>query len=218
MLRWLARLRFVSRTLLRPKRVEDELNKELQHHLEREIHAGLRAGLTPEEARYAAMRAMGPVEKSEEECRDEHHVKFVQRLEAMLRDVRYSFRMLSRVPAFTATVGLTLALGIGANTAVFSAIDAVLLRPLPFPGADRLVSVRQKQKRTADTVIAPVRLEDWNSLNSSFQAMTGSLPMRASAASIAARSRRFITALILHSHSAFTWCVRRTIPNALLKS
>src|SRR5690349_9137796 len=110
MLRWLARLRFVSRTLLRPKRVEDELNKELQYHLEREIHAGLRAGLTPEEARYAAMRAMGPVEKSKEECRDEHRVKFVQRLEAMWRDVRFSVRMLGRAPAFAATVVLTLAL------------------------------------------------------------------------------------------------------------
>jgi predicted permease len=173
MLRWLARLRFVSRTLLRPKRVEDELNKELQHHLEREIHAGLRAGLTPEEARYAAMRAMGPVERSKEECRDEHHVKFLQRLEAMWRDVRFSVRMLGRAPAFAATVVLTLALGIGANTAVFSAIDAVLLRPLPFPDADQLVDIRQKQERTADTVIAPVRLEDWNSLNSSFQAMSG---------------------------------------------
>ncbi len=173
MLRWLARLRFVSRTLIRPRRLEDELNRELQYHLEREIEEGLRAGLTPEKARYAAMRAMGAVEKSKEECRDEHHVKFVQRLEAILRDVRFSFRMLGRAPVFSAAMVLTLALGIGANTAVFSAIDAVLLRPLPFPGADHLVRVGQKQKRTADTVITPVRLEDWNSLNSSFQAMTG---------------------------------------------
>jgi len=173
MLRRLAGLRFVARRLFRPKRVEDELNEELQYHLEREIRAGLRAGLTPQEARYAAMRTMGPVEKSKEECRDQHHAKFVQRLEAMFRDVRVSLRMLGRAPAFTATVVLTFALGIGANTAVFSAIDAVLLRPLPFPAADQLVSVRQKQERTADTVIAPVRLEDWNNLNSSFQAMTG---------------------------------------------
>jgi predicted permease len=154
-------------------RVEDELNKEFQYHLEREVQEGLRAGLTPEEARYAAMRTMGAVEKSKEECRDEHRVKFVQRLEALLRDVRFSLRMLGRAPAFAATVVLTLALGIGANTAVFSAIDAVLLRPLPFPGADQLVDVRQKQERTTDTVIAPVRLEDWNSLNSSFEAIAG---------------------------------------------
>jgi putative ABC transport system permease protein len=173
MLRWVACLRFVSRTIFRPKRVENELNKELQYHLEREIQEGLRAGLTPEEARYAAMRTMGAVEKSKEECRDGHRMKLVQRLEARLRDVRFSFRMLGRAPAFTATVVLTVALGIGANTAVFSVIDAVLLRPLPFPNADQLVSVRQKQERTADTVISPVRLEDWNSLNSSFQAMTG---------------------------------------------
>src|SRR6185436_7086143 len=110
MLRWLAGLRFVGRTLIRPKRVENELNEELQYHLEREIQEGLRAGLTPEEARYAAMRTMGAVEKSKEECRDEHHVKSVQRLEATLRDVRFSIRMLGRAPAFTATVVLTLAL------------------------------------------------------------------------------------------------------------
>jgi predicted permease len=173
MLRWLASLRFVCRTLIRPKRVEDELNQELQYHLEREIQKGLGAGLTPEEAQYAAMRTMGAVEKSKEECRDEHRVKLVQRLDAMWRDVRFSFRMLRRAPAFAATVVLTLALGIGANTAVFSAIDAVLLRPLPFPDADQLVEIRQKQERTTDTVIAPVRLEDWDNLNSSFQAMTG---------------------------------------------
>src|SRR5262245_35046844 len=130
MLRWIAHLRFVSRALIRPKRVEQELDKELQYHLEREIHAGLRAGLTPEEARYAAMRTMGAVEKSKEECRDEHRVRFVQRLDAMVRDVRVSLRMLCHAPAFALTVVLTFALGIGANTAVFSAIDAVLLRPL----------------------------------------------------------------------------------------
>src|SRR5258706_15450995 len=104
MLRWLAGLRFVGRTLIRRKRVEDELNKEFQYHLEREIHEGLRAGLTPEEARYAAMRTMGAVEKSKEECRDEHHVEFVQRVEAFFRDIRYSIRTLLRTPGFTLTV------------------------------------------------------------------------------------------------------------------
>jgi putative ABC transport system permease protein len=175
MLRWLARLRFVGRTLIRPKGVEDELNKELQYHLEREIHEGLRAGLTPEEARYAAMRTMGAVEKSKEECRDEHHVKFVQGVEAFFRNIRYSIRTLLRTPGFTLTVVLTLALGTGANTAVFSAINAVLLRPLPFPEADRLVQITQTQQRSSESNIAPTRLEDWNAQNSTFQAVSGYL-------------------------------------------
>jgi putative ABC transport system permease protein len=171
--RWLAGLRFIGRTLIGPQRVEDELNEEFQYHLEREIHEGLRAGLTPEEARYAAMRTMGAVEKSKEECRDEHHVKFVQCFEAFFRNVRYSLRVLSRTPGFTVTVVLTLALGIGANTAVFSAIDAVLLRPLPFPEADRLMRVNQTLHRTTGASVGPVRLEDWNRLNSTFEGITG---------------------------------------------
>jgi putative ABC transport system permease protein len=68
---------------------------------------------------------------------------------------------------------LTLALGIGANSAVFSAINAVLLQPLPFPDGDRLMRLMQKQDRSAETNIAPVRLEDWNRLNSTFEAITG---------------------------------------------
>jgi predicted permease len=93
-------------------------------------------------------------------------------MEALMRHVRYSIRVLSRAPGFTATVVLTLALGIGANSAVFSAIDAVLLKPLPFPDGDRLMRVTQLQD-SAETPIAPVRLEDWNRLDSAFEAITG---------------------------------------------
>ena len=83
-------------------------------------------------------------------------------------------RTLARTPGFTLTVLITLALGIGANTAVFSAIDAVLLRPLPFPDGDRLVRILQKNSRSTETPVAPVRLEDWNQLNSTFEGITGS--------------------------------------------
>lgn len=93
--------------------------------------------------------------------------------ETMLRNTRYAIRVLARTPGFTLTVVLTLALGIGANAAVFSAIDAVLLRPLPFPDGDRLMHVKQLQERSAETHIAPVRLEDWNRLSSTFEAITG---------------------------------------------
>jgi putative ABC transport system permease protein len=93
--------------------------------------------------------------------------------DGILRNVRYTIRSLSRTPGFSAIVVLTLGLGIGANTAVFSAIDAVLLQPLPFPDADRLMLLYQTQQRTAETNIAPARLEDWNQLTSTFEAITG---------------------------------------------
>lgn len=93
--------------------------------------------------------------------------------DGLIRNVRYAVRTLARTPGFTAAVVLTLALG--ANTAVFSAINAVLLQPLPFPDGDRLMQLRQRQERTAETNIAPVRLEDWHRLNSTFEAITGHL-------------------------------------------
>ena len=77
------------------------------------------------------------------------------------------------LPASRLIVVLTLALGIGANTAVFSAIDAILLRPLPFPDGDRLVRILQKNSTATETPVAPVRLEDWNRLNSTFEGITG---------------------------------------------
>jgi putative ABC transport system permease protein len=88
-------------------------------------------------------------------------------------NIRHVARSLAKAPAFTITVVLTLGLGIGANTAVFSAIDAVLLRPLPFPEADQLMLVEQHNARNGDTFVAPVRLSDWNRLNTSFSAITG---------------------------------------------
>jgi putative ABC transport system permease protein len=95
-------------------------------------------------------------------------------LDTRMRDLRYAARTLARTPAFTLTVVLTLALAIGANTAVFSALDAVLLRPLPFPEPDRLVHVSQTQEGTeGNAFIAPPRLEDWNRLNVTFQAIAG---------------------------------------------
>ena len=94
-------------------------------------------------------------------------------LDGFLRNIRYAIRSLGRAPGFTATVVLTLALGIGGNTVVFSAIDAVLLKPLPFPNGDRLVLLRQTQDRSSETNIAPVRLEDWQRLNTTFDGITG---------------------------------------------
>ena len=93
--------------------------------------------------------------------------------ESILRCLKLAARGLAKTPAFTATVILTLALGMGANSAVFSAIYAVLLRPLPFPNADELVALSQLQPRLNVPLVAPVRLEEWNRLNTTFQAISG---------------------------------------------
>ena len=94
-------------------------------------------------------------------------------MDTLVRTLRYAFRSLMRTPAFTTTVVLTLAVGIGANSAVFSAIDAILVRPLPYVEPDRLVAVMGTHPEAGETVISPVRLEEWNTGNSSFEAITG---------------------------------------------
>lgn len=91
----------------------------------------------------------------------------------MIRNIGYALRVLAKTPALTLTVVLTLALGIGASSAVFTAVNAVLLEPLPFPAADRLVSVRQTRERATVANVAPVRLEEWNERNSTFEALMG---------------------------------------------
>ena len=91
----------------------------------------------------------------------------------LLRDIRYAVRVLARSPAFTLTVVVTLALAIGANSAVFSAINTVLLRPLTFPEADRLVAVTESREGAPASNTAPVRIEQWNERNATFEAITG---------------------------------------------
>jgi putative ABC transport system permease protein len=95
------------------------------------------------------------------------------KFETLLQNVRYAFRVLRRAPGFTITAVVTLAVAIGANSAVFSAIDAVLFRTLPFPDADRLVALNEVRERSTVTNMAPVRVEEWNELNSTFEAITG---------------------------------------------
>jgi len=95
------------------------------------------------------------------------------RVDDSIRNLRYAVRALRKSPAFAVTVILTLTLAIGANSAVFSALDAVLLRPLPFPEGDQLVALSQATPGVTDSSVAPVRLEDWDRMNHSFRSITG---------------------------------------------
>jgi predicted permease len=130
-------LRF--RSLFRHQQVEQELDEELRYHVERQTAENIRQGMTPQAARTAALRALGGVEFRKEQVRDTRGTRW---LEEAVSDVRFAIRSLRHSPAFTAVVVITLALGIGANTAIFSVVRGVLLKPLPHRDGDRLVYLR----------------------------------------------------------------------------
>lgn len=165
-------MRFLGRlaNALRPGRVEREIRRELAFHLAERTDELRAAGLSPEEAERRARRQLGNPLLQAERTRE---VDVALWADATLRNLRHAARGLSRAPGFALTVVATLALGIGANTAVFSALDAVLLRPLPFPDADRLVRLAQKQAASSESAIAPLRLADWDRMNGSFGAISG---------------------------------------------
>ncbi len=125
------------RSAFRRNRVEHDLDDEIRFHVEREISENVARGLTAEEARNAALCTFGGIEQHKEECRDALRVRFIEEFQ---QNLRFAWRRLRSSPGLTVSAGIALALGIGANTAVFTAVDALLFRPLPVEASGRLVS------------------------------------------------------------------------------
>src|SRR5690348_3701601 len=146
-------VRMWLRALFRRGRIEREMSKEMQFHLERETELNIRRGLPFEEARRTARVAFGGVEQMKEASRD---ARGTARVESISRDVRYAIRSLKNRPAFTLTVIATLALGIGANAAIFTLVDALLLRPLPVSHPEQLVIVSDPTQVNNNNVGAPL--------------------------------------------------------------
>jgi predicted permease len=146
-------VRLRLRALIRREHLEREMSKEMQFHLDRETELNVRRGLPLDEARRAARVAFGGVEQMKDASRD---ARGTARIESIWRDVRYAIRSLMNRPAFTVTVVATLALGIGANAAIFTLVDALLLRPLPVAHPEQLVIVGTPSDLGADNVGLPI--------------------------------------------------------------
>src|SRR2546427_10511605 len=137
-MRWTDRLASARRSLFGRERVESELDAELQFHLDQQIEEHIAAGMDANEARSLAGRSLGGLIQVEEQCRDSLGLTLVDDLS---QDVRYALRTMARNPSFTIAAVVTLALGIGATTAIFSVVDAILMRPLPYKNSGRIVRI-----------------------------------------------------------------------------
>jgi putative ABC transport system permease protein len=150
----LLRTRLTS--VIHPERAEGELDRELAFHIDMLTDQHVRAGVPPAEARRLALREFGRVDGVKEAARESW---LSRALETLVQDVRYGLRNIRRNPGFAFAVVLTMALGIGANTAIFSVVNGVVLRPLPYRDADRLLALRQHQKEMGDRDLRFSQLE-----------------------------------------------------------
>src|SRR5262245_23421066 len=141
----------------------------MRYHLDRLIDDYAAAGMAAPEARYRALQELGAIESRKEECRDARGIALV---DSLRQDAVYALRALRKSPGFTAVAIVSLAIGIGANTTIFTFVDAVLLQPLPFPGSDRVVSLHEHQVDSGKPLgVNPVSFVAWRARTRSFEAL-----------------------------------------------
>ena len=162
---------------LRRDERDAELSAEIESHLALHVEDNLRAGMSPEEARREALLKLGGAEQAKELYRDRRGLPW---LEILLQDLRLSGRLLRKNPGFAAVAILTIALGIGANTAIFSVINSLLLRPLPYHDADHLVMVWEHSLKThkLHNTVSPPDFLDWQKQNEAFTEMAAIADVR----------------------------------------
>jgi putative ABC transport system permease protein len=156
------------RGMSRRRAIESEVDEELAFHVQFETEANIARGMPPDRARREALRSIGGLVQTTEAIRDVRSTT----LDAIWRDIRHAVRSLRATPAFTTVALVVLALSIGATTAIYSVVDGVMLRELPFPGADRLVAVGERHIRDASdkdlNLVAPQNFLDWRAQQNVF--------------------------------------------------
>jgi len=158
-----------------------EVDEELDFHLELLTREFVERGMGPAAARKAARRRMGDLASVRRICLDlgkrrEREMRLTRWIDELRFDLRFALRQLRRAPAFTLVAAATLALGIGANGAIFALVDATLLRPLPFPDPDRLVAVWESSEVDAREGASPLNVADWNERSRTFERLAGYIP------------------------------------------
>jgi putative ABC transport system permease protein len=164
---WLYTIPLRLRSLFRWTQADQELDDELREHLERATEEYVAKGMTQKEGQRRARLDLGGIEQTKEKCRD---TRRVNRIQDLMQDLHFGLRLLRKNPGFTSIAVLTLALAIGANTAIFSAVYAVLIKPLPFKNADRLVFILKKNvpRGWSRNPISPAEILAWRNQTEAF--------------------------------------------------
>jgi putative ABC transport system permease protein len=159
---------FRVRSLFRRETVESEMEDELGFHWERQIEKHMKTGIDRDEALRRVRTEFGGLEQVKEDCRDARGVSLI---ESLVQDLRYGWRTLLKSPGFAAAALFTLALGIGANTAIFSVVYGILLRPLPFRDASHLVQMNETTPQVGDVSVSYPNFQDWRRQSRTFTEM-----------------------------------------------